>query len=50
MNIKNIGKELDKIRAAGQYRAVSDLRMISSSRAADRTGKEYIVIPMITSA
>lgn len=43
MNIKNIGKELDKIRAAGQYRAVSDLRMISSSRAADRTGKEYIV-------
>lgn len=43
MKIKNITEELDRIRAAGQYRAVSDLRMISSSRAVDRAGKEYIV-------
>lgn len=43
MKIKNITAALDKIRAAGQYRAVSDLRMISSSRAVDRAGKEYIV-------
>lgn len=43
MKISEIEKELASVRAAGQYRKISDLRMLSASRGVARDGKEYLV-------
>lgn len=43
MKIEKIGEKLASIRAAGQYREVRDLRMLSAVRGVDRDGKEYLV-------
>lgn len=43
MKISMISEVLENIRRAGQFRQISDLRMVSASRGVDRTGKEFLV-------
>lgn len=43
MKISMISEALEGIRAAGQFRRISDLRLVSASRGVDRAGKEFLV-------
>lgn len=43
MKISMISDALEGIRAAGQFRRISDLRLVSASRGVDRAGKEFLV-------
>lgn len=43
MKISEISQALEEIRGAGQFRRISDLRMVSASRGLDREGKEFLV-------
>ncbi len=43
MKLINIPSVLQNIRLSGQFRQVSDLRMVSASRGVDRSGKEFLV-------
>lgn len=43
MKLSEIPAALDAVRARGEYRTVSDLRMKSASRGIRRDGKEYLV-------
>lgn len=43
MKLSEIPSALDAVRARGEYRTVSDLRMKSASRGIRRDGKEYLV-------